>query len=73
MGVMSLLVVHGVVVHGVVVHGVGLAMVAVVVVLAVGCVGHVMAGRLGQAIDHVLIWAYRRGLTEYVLVRAEKL
>ena len=31
-----------------------------------------VAGRLGQAIDHVLIWAYRRRLVEYVLVRAEK-
>jgi erythromycin 3''-O-methyltransferase len=31
-----------------------------------------VAGRLGQAIDHILIWAYRRRLVEYVLVRAEK-
>jgi microcystin synthetase protein McyJ len=31
-----------------------------------------VAGRLGQIIDHVLIWAYRRRLVEYVLVRAEK-
>jgi microcystin synthetase protein McyJ len=31
-----------------------------------------VGGRLGQIIDHVLIWAYRRGLVEYVLVRAEK-
>jgi len=31
-----------------------------------------VGGRLGQIIDHVLIWAYRRGLVDYVLVRAEK-
>jgi erythromycin 3''-O-methyltransferase len=31
-----------------------------------------VGGRLGQAIDHILIWAYRRRLVEYVLVRAEK-
>ena len=31
-----------------------------------------VGGRLGQFIDHALIWAYRRGLVEYVLVRAEK-
>ncbi len=31
-----------------------------------------VGGRLGQMIDHLLIWAYRRGLIEYVLVRAEK-
>src|SRR5499426_2819544 len=31
-----------------------------------------VAGRLGQVIDHLLIWAYRRRLVEYVLVRAEK-
>jgi erythromycin 3''-O-methyltransferase len=31
-----------------------------------------VAGTLGQAIDHILIWAYRRRLVEYVLVRAEK-
>jgi len=31
-----------------------------------------VGGRLGQIIDHVLILAYRRGLVEYVLVRAEK-
>ncbi|HEX4999552.1 MAG TPA: methyltransferase domain-containing protein [Terriglobia bacterium] len=31
-----------------------------------------VAGRLGQLIDHVLIWTYRRRLVEYVLVRAEK-
>jgi ubiquinone/menaquinone biosynthesis C-methylase UbiE len=31
-----------------------------------------VAGRLGQIIDHVLIWTYRRRLVEYVLVRAEK-
>jgi ubiquinone/menaquinone biosynthesis C-methylase UbiE len=31
-----------------------------------------VAGRVGQAIDHILIWAYRRRLVEYVLVRAEK-
>src|SRR4051794_28684236 len=39
--------VHGVVVHGVVVHGVGLGMVPVVVILAVWCVRHAMAGRVG--------------------------
>ena len=31
-----------------------------------------VGGRLGQIIDHILIWAYHRGLVEYVLVRAEK-
>jgi erythromycin 3''-O-methyltransferase len=31
-----------------------------------------VGGRLGQIIDHMLIWAYRRQLVEYVLVRAEK-
>jgi len=31
-----------------------------------------VGGRLGQAIDHILIWAYRRRLVEYILVRAEK-
>src|SRR6185295_2226072 len=28
-----------------------------------------VAGRLGQIIDHLLIWTYRRRLVEYVLVR----
>jgi hypothetical protein len=31
-----------------------------------------VGGRLGQIIDHMLIWAYRRQLVEYILVRAEK-
>jgi ubiquinone/menaquinone biosynthesis C-methylase UbiE len=31
-----------------------------------------VGGRLGQVIDHALIWAYRRRLVEYILVRAEK-
>src|SRR5262249_44894213 len=31
-----------------------------------------VGGRLGQAIDHLLMWAYKRRLVEYVLVRAEK-
>jgi len=31
-----------------------------------------VGGRLGQIIDHILIWTYHRGLVEYVLVRAEK-
>jgi erythromycin 3''-O-methyltransferase len=31
-----------------------------------------IGGRLAQVIDHILIWAYRRRLVEYVLVRAEK-
>ena len=31
-----------------------------------------VGGRLAQAIDHILIWAHRRRLVEYILVRTEK-